>query len=100
MEGLSSLQHVGTTCIYDHLIRREHIETEGELSPECAHIALKSVYLANLGRPDFRLPVKALARSVTKMEEGNGRLRPLHNTQTSLTVRHASGASASAKHAF
>ena len=46
MEVLSPLQLVGTTCMYDHLIRRENFETQGELSLECAQIAFKSVYLA------------------------------------------------------
>ena len=57
---------VSSPCLDDHQIKKEELESEGELSEVCYHIVLKCLYMARIGRPDILWSVKTLARSVTK----------------------------------
>ena len=62
----SSLKKVPTPCIDDHQIAPEDFENTGKLSPVCAKIVLKCLFLARMLRPDTLWTVNVLAREVTK----------------------------------
>ena len=47
----------------------EDYETTGELSPVCAQVVLKCLYLARIGRPDLLWSENTLARSVKQVEQ-------------------------------
>ena len=48
------------------ILRKEALESVGEVSEVCSQIVLKCLYLARIGRPDILCSVNTLARSVTK----------------------------------
>ena len=60
------LYKVSHPCWDDHQIKKEELESRGELSEVCSHIVLKCLYLARIGRPNILWSVNKLARSVTK----------------------------------
>ena len=60
-QKISSLQHMATWCIEDHLKPPEDYETTGEISAVCAQIVL----LARIARSDLLWLVNTLARSAT-----------------------------------
>ena len=57
---------VSTLCLDDHHIKKEELESVGELSEVCTQIVLKCWYFARIGRPDILWSVNKLARSATK----------------------------------
>jgi len=61
-----SLRNVPTPCLDDHQLCPEDFETTGKLSPVCARIVLKSLYLARMNRTDILWTVNVLARDVTR----------------------------------
>ena len=62
----SSLRAVPTPCLDDHQLAPEDFEKKRKLSPVCARIVLKVLYLARMNRPDSLWTVNILAREVTK----------------------------------
>ena len=60
------LYKVSTSCLGDHISRKEELETVGELSKVCSQIVLKCLYLARIGRPDILWSANKLARAGTK----------------------------------
>ena len=65
-KSTQQLHKVATPCIDDHQFKKEEIGSVGELSKVCAHIVLKCLYLARIGRPDILWSLNKLARSITK----------------------------------
>ena len=63
---IEQLYKVSTSCLDDHQLKQEELESVGELSEVCSHIVLTCLYLARIGRPDILWSVNKLARSVTK----------------------------------
>ena len=57
---------VSTLCLDDHHIKKEELESVGELSEVCSQIVLKCLHFARIGRPDILWSVNKLARSATK----------------------------------
>ena len=51
----SDLKNVATPCMDDHMFTDEDFTTKGKLSPICARIVLKVLYLARHNRPDLSL---------------------------------------------
>ena len=60
------LYKVSSPGLDDHQIKKEELESVGELSEVCSQLVLKCLYLARIGRPDILWSVNKLARSVTK----------------------------------
>ena len=52
-KNIEHLCKVSTKCLNDHQVKKEELETVGELSKVCSQIALKSLYLERIGRPDI-----------------------------------------------
>ena len=65
-KNIEQLCKVSTKCLNDHQVKKEELETVGELSKVCSQIALKSLYLERIGRPDILWSVDKLARADTK----------------------------------
>ena len=65
MKDVSSLQQVVTPCVDDHPIP----PIKGELSDVCAHIVLRCLYLARIGRPDLLQSVHPSAKVSHKVEQ-------------------------------
>ena len=57
---------VSTPCLDDHNVKKEELETVGELPDVCSRIVLKCLCLARIGGPDILWSVNKLARAVTK----------------------------------
>ena len=60
------LYRVSTAGLDDHHLKKEELESVGELSKVCCQIDAKCLYLARTGRPDILWSVNKLARAVTK----------------------------------
>ena len=60
------LYKVCTPCMDDHHLKKEELETVGELSKICSQIVLECLFLAPIGRPDILWCVNNLARAVRK----------------------------------
>ena len=60
------LNTVETPGFAHHQLKPEDFEVAGELSHVSAHIVLKCLYFARIGRPDLLYSVNVLAREVTK----------------------------------
>ena len=60
------LYKVSTLCLDGRQIRKEELESVGELSEVCSQIVLNYLYLARIGRLDIPWSVNKLHRSVTK----------------------------------
>ena len=60
------LYRVSTPGLDDHHLKKEELESVGELSKVCCQIDAKCLYLARTGRPDILWSVNKLARAVTK----------------------------------
>ena len=58
----------------DHQVSFEHMETGGEGAPVCAHVLLRCLNLASIGRPDLPWTISGSARAVTTW----------HNVRTQL----------------
>ena len=50
-------------------LKKEELESVGELSEVCSQIVVKCLYLARIGSPDMLWSVNKLARSVTKWKQ-------------------------------
>ena len=59
------LYKLSTPCLDDHNIKKEELETVGELSHVSSQIVLMCLYLARIGRPDTLWSVNKVARAVT-----------------------------------
>ena len=53
-------------CLDDHHVKKEELESVGELSEVCSQIVFTCLYLARIGRPDIVWSVNKRARSITK----------------------------------
>ena len=63
------LYKVSSLYLDDHQVKKEELESVGELSDVCSQMVLKSLYLARMGVDQTSLrTVNKLARSVTKMD--------------------------------
>ena len=60
------LYKVCTPCLDDHHLKKEILETVGELSKVCSQIVLECPFSAPIGRPDILWCVNNLARAVRK----------------------------------
>ena len=63
------LYKVSSPGLDDHQIKKEELESVGELSEVYSQIVWKCLYLARIGRPDILWSVNKLARSVTKLTQ-------------------------------
>ena len=61
---VEQLYKVSNPCLDDHQIKKEELESVGELSEVCSQMVLTCLYLARIGRPDILWSVNKLARSV------------------------------------
>ena len=114
LEPTSFLDHVDLGCtqreckpnekiigqynkMFDYQIKKEELESKGELSEVCSHIVLKCLYLARIGRPDSLWSVNKLARSVTKWTQACDRqlarlISNIHFTSDYRQYLHVSNA--------
>ena len=53
-KNIKQLYTVSTSCLDDHQLKPEELETVGELSKICSHIVLKCLFLARIGSPDSK----------------------------------------------
>ena len=60
------LYKVSSPCVHNHQIKKEELESIGELTHGHSQIVLKCLYLSRIGRPDILWSVIKFARSVTK----------------------------------
>ena len=60
------LYKVSSPCLEDHQIKKQELESVGELSEVCSQIVLTCLELAPIGRPDILWSVDKLARLVTE----------------------------------
>ena len=65
-EKVEQLYKVPSPCLDDHQIKKEELESVGELSEVWSHIVWKCLYLARIGRPDILWSANKPARTVTK----------------------------------
>ena len=77
----------------DHQIKKQELESVGELSKVCADVVLKCFYLARTGRPDILWSVNKFARSVTKWTRARDRrlarlISYIHHTSDYLQYCH------------
>ena len=57
------LHKVSCVCLDDHQIKKEELESIGNLSKVCSKNVLKCLYLARIGGPDILWSVNKLERS-------------------------------------
>ena len=60
------LYKLSTPCLDDHNLKKEELETVGELCKVCSQIVFKCLYFARIDRPDILWSVNKLTRAVTK----------------------------------
>ena len=61
------LYTVSSPCLDDHHVKKEELESVGELSKVWSQIVLTCLYLARIGRLDILWSVNKLARAVTSL---------------------------------
>ena len=62
------LYKISHPCSDDHQLKKEELESVGDVSEVCSQIVLTCLYLARIGRLDILWSVNKLAKSVTKMD--------------------------------
>ena len=86
IKKMEQLYKVSSPCLDDHHVKKEELESVGELSEVCSQIVLTCLYLTRIGTPDILWSVSKLARgSITKWTQAYDRrlarlISHIHNT--------------------